>query len=367
MMRLDVLSPKAVFRSRDEETLPGIKRDRDYIDIFMQSEGEREVDRKRFRRMAIDISDRYLPLVKTLRSRNYREFSPLLVEEPPTLTAGRMRELEATIERDQRKLGITSERRTKIDEIVARYVKSAKNIDLGKDVRLAMIRVLMHRHIVRTARQPSLFGDDPDPKQPLKAKSDVAEAARLYLHEVFERPLHYGLDTVCDASNENAELFLQLAGGLVERMETRAIRNQDPALSPYQQQAVLRERADEMIDGWTFPYARKVRKVVDQIADACKEISLQPNARLGAGANAVGILETDMEVLLASGGELVEVLKYAIAYSGLVGVRNYGQGGKLWCLLELPGPACLKYGLTLKRGGFLEWRVDRLKKIVDQA
>jgi hypothetical protein len=364
MMRLDALSPSDVFRSRGEETLPGLKRDRDYIDIFMQSEGERENDRKRFRRMATDMADRYLPLVKPLRDRNYREFSPLLLEEPPALTDAGLRDLNATVAREQRQLGISDGRRDKIEEIVARYVKGAKSVDLGEDVRLGMLRVLMHRHAVRTARQPSLFGEDPEPARPLIAKSDVAEAARLYLNEAHKRPLHYGLETVCDASNENAELFLQLAGGLVERMETRAIRNQDPALSPSQQQAVLRERGEEMMDAWAFPYARIVRQLVDVIAQRCKETSLKPNAHLGAGANAVGILEADIEVLLASRTEAAEVLKYAIAYSGLVAVRDYGQGGKHWCLLELPGPACLKYGLTLKRGGFLEWRVDDLVQIV---
>lgn len=367
MMRLDALSPSAVFRSREDETLPGVKRDRDYVDIFMQSDGEREFDRKRFRRMATDMADRYLPLVKPLRDRNYREFSPLLIEEPPTLSPGRLRELETSVDRDQQRLGITAARRTKIEELVTRYVRGAKSIDLGEDVQLAMVRVLMHRHVVRTARQPSLFGDDPDPKQPLKAKSDVAEAARLYLHDAFERPLHYGLDTVCDASNENAELFLQLAGGLVERMETRAIRNQDPALSAAQQQSVLRERGEDVIEGWAFPYVRKVRMLVDAIARACQDVSLRPNAHLGAGANAVGIIESDLDLLLAGGTELAEVMKYAIAYSGLVAVRDYGQGGKQWCLLELPGPACLKFGLTLKRGGFLEWRIDQLADIVAQA
>ncbi len=366
MMRLDALSPRAVFRSRGEESLPGLKPDRDYIDIFMQSEGERDTDRRRFRRMATDMANRYLPLVKPLRDRNFTEFNRLLSEEPPTLTPGRLKELLDAVAKDQRRLAVTDERRARIEEIVARYIKSAKNIDLGEDVRLAMVRVLMHRYAVRTAHQPSLFGD-PEPPRPLNAKSDVAEAARLYLHDRFERPLHYGLETVCDASNENAELFLQLAGALVERMETRAIRNQDPALSPAQQQAALRERGVQAIEGWSFPYARKVKALVQHIAERCRETSLQPNARLGAGANAIGVPERDMEVLLASGAELAEVLKYAIAYSGLVAVRDYGQGGKAWCLLELPGSACLSYGLTLKRGGFLEWRVEQLAEIIEQV
>ncbi|MFT4955746.1 MAG: hypothetical protein ACI8U3_002145 [Brevundimonas sp.] len=367
MMRLDALSPSAVFRSRDEETLPGVKRDRDYLDIFMQSDGERDLDRRRFRSMAADMADRYLPLVKTLRDRNYVKFSPLLIEEPPMLSDAKLRELEKDVDRAQKMLELTPERREKIDALVKRYVRSAKGTDLGVDVRLAMVRVLMHRHAGRAARQPSLFGDDPDPKQPMKVKSDVAEAARLFLHEGYGRPLHYGLETICDAADENAELFLQLAGGLVERMETRAIRNQDPALSAAQQQAVLKERGDEIIESWAFPYVRKVRTLVDAIADACLEVSLKPNASLGAGAKAVGIPEDDMELLLGSKTELAEVLKYAIAYSGLVAVRNYNQGNKRWCLLELPGPACLKFGLTLKRGGFLEWQVEELAAIVDHS
>ena len=368
MMRMDALSPNAVFRSRGEESLPGLKRERDYLDIFMQSENDRDADRKRFRKMATDMANRYLQLVKPLRDRGFTEFSSLLSEEPPVLTAARRMELRTLLDRDQRKLGITAQRRAKIDEIVQRYVAGATRTDLEEDMQLAMVRVLMHRYAARIASQPSLFGEehDPEPRKPLKAKSDVAEAARIFLNEEFGRPLHYGIDVVCDASNENAELFLQLAGALVDRMETRAIRNQDPALSPHQQQSALREKATAVVDAWAFPYARKVKGLVEAIAKACRDVSLKPNARLGAGANAVGILECDMEGLLGDGSDLTETLKYAIAYSGLVAVRNYGQGGKVWCLLELPGLVCLRNALTLKRGGFLDWRVDDLAAIVAQ-
>ncbi|RYG89167.1 MAG: hypothetical protein EON59_01925 [Alphaproteobacteria bacterium] len=364
MMRLDALSPSDVFRSRSAESFPGLLRDRDYIDIFMQSESDREVDRRRFRKMAADMADKYLPLVRSLRARNYSEFAPLLTEEPPILLKRRLEELEGVVSGDQRRLRISDERRASLEQVVDRYVRGARSVDLGTDVRLAMLRILMHRYANRT-KQPSLF-EDPEPSRPIAAKSAIADGARFYLSDAFERPLHYGLQTLCDASNENAELFLQLSGALVERMETRVIQNRDPALEPALQQSVLKGRAKDMIQAWAFPYAAKVRRLVDRIAEACLEASREPNARLGAGANAAGILEGDIEVLLASESELAEVLKYAVAYSGLVAVRNYGQGGKLWCLLELPGPASLSYGLTQKRGGFVEWRVDMLAEIVEQ-
>src|SRR3546814_16721940 len=97
-----------------------------------------------------------------------------------------------------------------------------------------MKRILLHRYSVRIARStPSLFEEiNPDPKTPLKADADVAHGARLQLHHEYGRPLHYGVDDVCDASNENAEIFLQFAGAIVANFETSAIRNNPHDLPP---------------------------------------------------------------------------------------------------------------------------------------
>jgi hypothetical protein len=361
MMRMDALSPNAIFRSAEEDALPGLKRDRDYIDIFMQSDGRTD-DRRQFRRMATDMADRYLRLVEPLRDRQYEHFRDLLKEEPPALTKGQLSELKSLVDRDQKRLDIPASRRRKIEETVSRYVKGAKSFDLGPDVILVMIRILMHRYDIRTVGQTrSLFPDqDPEPKQALIAKSSVADAARLLLHQLYGRPFHFGLEDLCDASNENAEIFLQLAGALVGRMETKAIRNEDPALTPAMQQSALTDKARDIIDAWAFPFSRAVQDLIDRIAMDCIKVSGEANASLGAGANAIAVPESEMKDLLSSGSELALVLKYAIAYAAIVAVRDYGQGGKSWCLLELSGPVCLKYGLTLKRGGFLERRVSDL-------
>lgn len=368
MMRMDALSPNAVFRSADADALPGLKVERDYLDIFMQSDSVRLDERRQFRKMAVDMADRYLRLVQPLRDRNYNRFRDLLGEEPPRLSASQLTELRALVDREQRKLQISPDRRGKIEQAVERYVKGAKSIDLGADVQLVMTRVLLNRYAIRTSGQTgNLFADDPEPRQPLRVKSTIADAGRLMLNEMYKRPFHFGLDDLCDASNENAEVFLQLAGALVERMETKAIRNQDPALTPAQQQSALRDKSGQMIDSWGFPFARKVRALIERIADDCRAISIEPNAPLGAGANAIAILETEMTELLASESEVALVLKFAIAYGALVAIRDYGQGGKIWCLLELSGPVCLANGLTLNRGGFLERSVAELGPIDERV
>src|SRR3546814_4747747 len=118
-----------------------------------------------------------------------------------------------------------------------------------------MARILMHRYSNRVAgMELSLFEDfDHEPRTPLKADAGVAECARLHLNEEFGRPLHYGPDNLCDASNENAERFLQVAGALVDSMEPKAIRGQSPVLPPADQQPMYPEKAKTIIIGWPYP------------------------------------------------------------------------------------------------------------------
>ncbi|MBB4841323.1 hypothetical protein HNP52_004425 [Sphingomonas kyeonggiensis] len=365
MMRLDALSPSAVFRSAKSLATHNLKPDRDFIDVFMQGGENRAKERKRFREMAADMADRYLPRVQAFRNRNATQFRRLVPDEPPRLSEAKLRELSAQVDRDQRRFEVTPARRESIEALVSAYFTGAQSGDRETEVGLAMIRILMARYANRvSSMQVSLFEDfDPDPKTPLKADAGVAEAARLHLNELSGRALHYGFDTICDSSNENAELFLQLAGALVARMETQAIRGRSLALLAPAQQDVLRNKAIEIMDGWAFPFARHVRAIVDHIGRECREVSLTPNARLGYGANAIGILEKDIGELLVSSDELALVLKYAVAHGAIEVTREYGQGGKSWCLIEMSGIVCLAHGLTLRRGGFLERDLAYLREI----
>jgi len=93
----------------------------------------------------------------------------------------------------------------------------------------------------------------------------------------------------------------------------------------------------------------------------CVENSMLPNAPLGGGATSFGILEEELVQLLRTEKELLSVLKYAVAYGALTAVRNYGQGGKKWCLFELSGVVRLAYGLDLGRGSFLECKVAEIE------
>lgn len=364
MMRLDALSPGAVMRSHGSQPTHNRATGRDFVDIRMQGDEKKDTSRRQFRTMARDMAKRYLPMVEGLRNRNATDIDRLVPSEPPMLSAGQLKELEGRVAKDQKQLKIGPARRKEIDDIVDNFLMRTKSYDDGPEVALAMKRILLHRYAVRVARStPSLFEEiDPDPKTPLKADADVAHGARLHLHHEYGRPLHYGIDDICDASNENAEIFLQFAGALVANVETRAIRNTPLALPSRDQQSILIDKAKSIMDAWAFPYAQRVREMVDTIGKDCRVASLLPNAPLGAGANAIAILEGEMNNL-SFDDELGSILKYAIANGAITIERNYGQGGKLWALIELTGTVGLVYGLTFNRGGFLPQKIDYLRKI----
>lgn len=368
MMRLDALSPGAVMRSPATQPTHNRATGRDFVDIRMQGDEKKDVSRKQFRTMARDMAKRYLPMVEGLRNRNATDIDRLVPSAPPSLSAGQIKELSSKVERDQKSLGITASRRQEIDEVVDDFISRTKSYDDGPEVALAMKRILLHRYAIRIARSvPSLFEEfDPDPKTPLKADADVAHGARLHLHHEYRRPLHYGVDEVCDASNENAEVFLQFAGALVANVETRAIRNNSLPLPARDQQSILIAKAKSIMDAWAFPHAQRVRDMVDAIGRDCREESLLPNAPLGAGANAIAILEDDMDAVSVE-DELGTVLKHAIANGAITIERNYGQGQKLWALIELTGTVGLVYGLTFNRGGFLPKKIDYLRQVTGLA
>lgn len=362
MMRLDALSPGAVLRSPGEQPSHNRAQGRDFVDIRMQADDKKDAARRQFRKMALDMAKRYLPLVEALRNRNATDLDRLLPAEPPRFTPGQLKELEKRVATEQKKLRIGPTRRGEVDKLVDDFIRRTTSSDSAPEVALAMKRILLHRYSVRIAREtPLLFEDiDPDPRTPLKADADVAHGARLQLHHEFDRPLHFGVEELCDASNENAEVFLQFTGALVANIETRAIRNNELPLSAKDQQTILKAKARAIMDAWAFPHAARVRSLVEAIGRDCQAESLLQNAPLGAGANAIAILEDDMQSLQPD-DELGNVLKHAIANGAVTIEREYGQGNKLWALIELTGTVGLVFGLTFNRGGFLPRKLDYLR------
>ena len=367
--RLDALTPSDILLDRatntDGSEESGVKPSREITVIKMQSSGDRASERRAFRRMAKDMAGRYLSQMEVFNRRRLRSLGDLLSTTVEVLPSGKLQQLGKHVNTLQHRYGITVERRCKIEKEVDDYLNDIG--EKGKDLRLGILSVLFERYARRT--QSSLFDDSSDnvePNRPLKIDAGVADGARVHLLHKYERPYFYGIDTLCDASSENAEQFLQLTARLVSQSEIRLIRGKEAMLASDLQHKLLRERAKQMVEEWNFPQCQRVRRLANGIANQCLEKSLEGNASLGGGGTAFGIPQEEFQTIPSTYPHLAQVLQFGVAYNAFSLVPNHRTKKRLWCLIELGGIVLLHYGLTLRRGGFLERNTDDLVRLIGE-
>lgn len=346
----------------------GLKRSREITVIPMQSRGDRTNERRAFRKMAKNMAGRYLRQMEMFNGRSLHSLGDLLSTAPQTISDAKIKQLAQHVDDLQCRYSVSTERRNDLERQTNEYLASAG--DETNDLRLGILSVLFERYAKRTP-QRNLFDDDVDdiePTRPLTVDATVADGARIHLLHKYDRPYYFGMDTLCDASSENAEQFLQLAAQLVSQSETQLIRRgNDPMLASEVQHKLLRKRAEQMIHEWDFPHVDLVRRLANGIATQCLDKSLEGNASLGGGASGFGIPQDEFDSIRNTSPNLARVITFGVAYNVFALVPNHRTKNRTWCLIELGGVLLLQYGLTLKRGGFLERRVDDLLRLLRDA
>ncbi len=368
--RFDVLLPhealKAVSQGATEvANFPGISADREAEVILLQSTGRRGSDRTRFRNMARDMSSRYLRRMPILSERGLTTIANLLGDTGVNLTKAAVNSLQKSVNSTQKRLSVRDIDMSTLKEQIAGFKKAE-----SEEVILQMLEIMLHRFANRRRKsEPSLFsasdfGDESASSISVDANNDVYAAALFKLHHKYGRPYFYGINDLCDASSENAEQFLQLAAELVEEIVTQVARGKESLLTPAKQDSLLRKKGKEVIDGWNFPHVDKVRRLVKCISEKCLEKSNEPNGSVIA--NAIGVPADEFDQVAKTHPNLASVLQFAIAYNAISLVPQHSCKLKTWCLLEVGGMVALRYGLTLKRGGFIESTVDDVARFLEE-
>ncbi|MDD3673893.1 hypothetical protein [Thauera propionica] len=342
-----------------EDLPPGSTSGRDYLMKLMQLGPSRE---RRFSRIARDISSRYLHEVRELARRGLEELRPMLDQPSPALSEGQLKQLKEQVDKLAKE--------SRFSEGLVANLRSRVPATARPDEALAALRILIHRERRRTPQLDLLPDDEMVREEPVtddrKVASALIEGARIQLMHQFQRPFYFGMDKLVAASNANIEQFIRLSGALVDELVARVIRERSPDLSPNAQHNALVEQARLAIAEWDFPYNAAVRKLIEAIAARCRERTLLPNAPLDDGANAIGIPQSEMDTVLKRDERLARVLHFAFAYKALVFVPQYHCKNKVWCLLELGALPCMAYGLTLRRGGFIEDTLSGLQGMLPE-
>lgn len=355
---VDLAEFRRALSEEDRPAVPGTQPGRDRLTFMLQDQIGR--DRGAFARIAEDVARRYLaPLTVFNRSGTTNLRSVISAAAMPELPPGDVREIEADIDKLMRELNVSIDAR--------RAMETAYPQGLSDDVRAGLTRIMLNRELRRTP-QRSLFGgaapDAPEPEEPKRINRAVATGAELQLLHKYDRPFYYGFERLADAANENIEQFVTLASVLVDNLETQIIRGKTPRIDARSQDKLLREHARNLMAKWDFPYAPRVRKLVNFIAERCLDITLRPSAPLDDGANAYGIPISELTGLNPQ-EDVARVIQYALAYQALVLIEPYDCKGKTWALLELGGVAIIAHGLPLSRGGFAEGTIAQLRTTME--
>ena len=262
MTRYDVaISANDWIQTQSQNEKPGRQIGRDF-EILLTSQAEAN-HKRQFRSAAQDIANRYLQEMEIFNRAQQTKFNMMLIETCKGISQSNIEKLSKKIESDVSTLRITPERVKKISETVDSYLDGKGE---SEDVRLAMIKILLHRYSKRTPQQ-ELFSEaiDIEPNRELKADTGVMAGAKLQLMHEFNRPYYYGFEAVADSGNFNIEQFLRTADGLVNNLEAKLIRKkQKIVLSAEEQHKIIVEIAIKTISGWDFPMHRQVLQMVSR-------------------------------------------------------------------------------------------------------
>lgn len=357
---------EALTRNTTENLMaaPGSTLGRDYYLKMMQPPPDRGNNTNRFRKVAIDIANRYFAALSEFAKPSVRSLEHTLLESILTIPGNSTKQLIKDIDKLYREWRFPARRIQALKERIP--------TDLPQDIQLGILRILLHREINNTPQLDLLaFEAEPElldaPLEDLgKVRSSLINGANIQLMHEFERPYYFGMSKLADASNDNIEQFISLAGPLVADILTKITRRKAPEITPAAQHKALQKRANEIMNKWDFPYHGDVRKLVDYISRRCLERTLLPHAPLDDGANAFGIPQEEMDKAFKNSELLSRVLHFAFSYKALVLTPYYNCKNKRWCLLELGGIPILAKGLTLNRGGFIEGKAAELNNEISK-
>lgn len=366
--RMEALDPKDALLWGDsaEAATDNIQPQRtiEHVRLTQSSSDQRGAVRRRFRSAAKDVALRYMAQIPDLSRHSIRWDT--ILQDRAVATTAQQTEIQTLPDQAAEKLVIPRQLVDQIKQSVKAFVERQDDLDVDT-IAPAMAAILLHRQF-RRVPQRSLFEQSEDDslveEVVVEPDSSVAAGAQVQLWHKFQVPYLGGMDVVADLGTENVETFIQFAWQLVRLIETQVVMRGDrmESLTVKQQHEALAQEGRRIVEGWSFPHALTVRRLVQGIAKLCVTRSCEDTAPLGGGANAVAIEQGAFAKILDY-PELTEMLRFAVGYSALTLIPGRKTKGKTWTVLELGGAVIAAHGLTPDRGGFIPITLETLQNL----
>jgi hypothetical protein len=171
------------------------------------------------------------------------------------------------------------------------YEKWIDQADTGplyeRAIRLRSAQILIERYLRRP--QQALFDVPEGADFDALLKSDIKEAARLFLSREHDLAYYAGENIVVSVASQNIEQFLRVCGDLFEYMLGQITLNEVPAIRPGRQQIIIR-RASERF--WRelparLPNAPDVIQILQRITAIALTETARPTAPYAPGVNGI--------------------------------------------------------------------------------
>jgi hypothetical protein len=206
-----------------------------------------------------------------------------------------------------------------------------------------------------------------------QTRSNVREAAELFLSQEIGLPYYYGRERLSLLSSSNIDQFVEMSGDLFEEiLSASLLRRGDRPLSAERQEAILKAVADRRWEAIPRAAAQghAMLRFLEHLGELCKDETLKPNAPYAPGVTGFAISMADREFLVGEGAAatadnmrtLRDVLASSIALNLLEPRIDAKNKGERWLVLYLNRLLCLRFGLPLGYGG---WRPRKLRALTE--
>lgn len=332
-------------------------RDYELLELERAARKQAGVGGRRFDRLLHEVGNLRAAWHLEQYTRGQRDFFQYL--EPPHFVS------EEALD----KIRTSAVARAKHDDVYRKWVAEADNgAAYSRAVNLRAAEIAIERYARKP--QPELFSSVNSPSLSDVAKSDVREAAKLFISRDYSLPYYAGVDVVSRVSSENVEQFLRVCGDLFELMLGKVILDEPADIGPVEQDRIIRATSDnfwrELPD--RVPRYGDVITLVNRIARISLDETNRPTAPYAPGVNGIAISMEDRARLLdpkvrgriAGAERLFQALAAAIARNVLIPDVNYSVKRTRVMLLYLNRLLCPRLHLPLRRGSFRERSLDEV-------